>query len=69
MLCGTAALLVLLMPVLTVSHAGSMYAQLRTNLPREVMGFQSFPFDTEWPGSKDPRQFCEHTEVRLLHQA
>ncbi len=46
--------------------AGSMYAQLRTNLPREVMGFQSFPFDTAWRGSKDSRQFCEHAEVRLL---
>lgn len=46
------------------SPAGSMYAQLRTNLPREVMGFQSFPFDTAWRGSQDPRQFCSHQEVR-----
>ena len=40
-----------------------MYAGLRTNLPREVMGFQCFPFDTAWRGSSDPRQFCSHEEV------
>lgn len=54
---------------LVLDAAGSMYAQLRTNLPREVMGFQAFPFDKAWRGSKDPRQFCEHAEVRLLQIA
>ena len=39
-----------------------MYAGLRTNLPRQVMGFTDFPF-TEFPGSSDPRQFCTHEEV------
>lgn len=43
---------------------GSMYAELRTNLPREVMGFLDFPFDAHFPGSKDTRQFCSHAEVR-----
>lgn len=43
---------------------GSMYSELRTNLPREVMGFLDFPFDAHFPGSKDPRQFCSHAEVR-----
>jgi len=41
----------------------SMYEGLRTNLPREVMGYSEFPFDTKFPGSKDPRRFCTHQEV------
>ena len=44
-------------------HA-SMYAGLRTNLPREVMGFQALPFDAAFPGAADPRQFCSHEEAR-----
>lgn len=43
---------------------GSMYAGLRTNLPREVMGYECFPFDAEFPGSRDRRQFCSHGEVQ-----
>lgn len=42
---------------------GSMYRGLRTNLPREVMGFHSFPFDYAFPGSSDPARFCSHEEV------
>ncbi|KAL6782862.1 hypothetical protein ACKKBG_A08405 [Auxenochlorella protothecoides x Auxenochlorella symbiontica] len=42
----------------------SMYAGLRTNLPREVMGFGHYPFTTTFPGSADPRQFPTHDEVR-----
>lgn len=42
---------------------GSMYKYLRTNLPREVMGVSDFPFDDQFPGSKDPRQYCSHEEV------
>lgn len=47
----------------------SMYAGLRTNLPREVMGFADFPFDETFPGSKDPRQFCSHQEVLAYLEA
>lgn len=42
---------------------GSMYKNLRTNLPREVMGVSDFPFDDKFPGSIDSRQYCSHEEV------
>ena len=41
---------------------GSMYASLRTNLPRECMGYESFPFTRTFAG--DDRRFCGHAEVR-----
>jgi thioredoxin reductase len=41
----------------------SMYANLRTNLPRELMGFASFPFDSNFKGSMDARRFPVHSEV------
>ena len=43
----------------------SMYQSLRTNLPREIMGFVDFPFDPDFlgPYSTDPRRFCGHREV------
>lgn len=44
----------------------SMYDNLRTNLPREIMGFSEFPFDASFPESEDPRRFCTHHEVRYL---
>lgn len=48
----------------------SMYAGLRTNLPREVMGYSDFPFDTHFPGeSVDPRRFCTHEEVLAYLEA
>ena len=37
-----------------------MYANLRTNLPREVMSYTDFPFTRSWG---DPRRFCGHAEV------
>ncbi|KAG2485336.1 hypothetical protein HYH03_015918 [Edaphochlamys debaryana] len=43
-----------------------MYRDLRTNLPREIMGYSDFPFTAEFLGpgySADPRQFCGHREV------
>ena len=40
----------------------SMYRSLRTNLPREVMGYESFPFTRVFGG--DDRRFCGHAEVR-----
>lgn len=42
---------------------GSMYANLRTNLPREVMGVSDFPFDTTFEGSHDHRTYPLHGEV------
>uniref|UniRef100_A0A453J9P5 Flavin-containing monooxygenase n=1 Tax=Aegilops tauschii subsp. strangulata TaxID=200361 RepID=A0A453J9P5_AEGTS len=41
---------------------GSLYASLRTNLPRESMGFLDFPFVAD-EGSVDPRRFPGHQEV------
>ena len=43
----------------------SMYASLRTNLPREIMSFTDFPFlPTEKEGSqRDTRRFPGHPEV------
>lgn len=43
----------------------SLYSELRTNLPRELMGFSDFPFTMEALGaySVDPRRFCRHEEV------
>ncbi|KAL4425758.1 hypothetical protein ABPG75_009774 [Micractinium tetrahymenae] len=48
---------------------GSMYRDLRTNLPREVMGFLDYPFDAAFPGSQDNRQFCGHAEVQRYLEA
>jgi cation diffusion facilitator CzcD-associated flavoprotein CzcO len=44
----------------------SMYAQLRTNLPREVMGFSDFWFGEPFV---DGRRFCGHQEVKLYVEA
>lgn len=43
----------------------SLYADLRTNLPREVMGFSDFPnIPAALNGrSTDPRRYPAHTEV------
>lgn len=48
---------------------GSMYANLRTNLPREVMGVSDFPFTTSFPGSADHNTYCSHGEVLRYLQA
>lgn len=40
----------------------SLYASLRTNLPREVMGFLDFPFVAD-EGAGDPRRYPGHAEV------
>ncbi|KAL6645368.1 hypothetical protein ACP70R_016976 [Stipagrostis hirtigluma subsp. patula] len=44
------------------ADAGSLYASLRTNLPREVMGFLDFPC-AAGRGSVDPRRYPAHQEV------
>ncbi|MEX1365779.1 MAG: NAD(P)-binding domain-containing protein [Nannocystaceae bacterium] len=41
---------------------GSLYASLRTNLPRDLMAFDDFPFADQ--GAGDPRRFPGHAEVR-----
>ena len=45
----------------------SVYKNLRTNLPREVMGFGSFPFTRAF--TDDNRRFCGHEEVRAYLDA
>eukprot|EP00261_Vitis_vinifera_P014134 XP_003631439.2 PREDICTED: flavin-containing monooxygenase FMO GS-OX-like 3 [Vitis vinifera] len=43
----------------------SLYASLRTNLPREVMGFLDYPFVSTGEPHRDPRRFPGHREVSL----
>ncbi|OMP02234.1 Flavin monooxygenase FMO [Corchorus capsularis] len=43
----------------------SLYSSLRTNLPREVMGYRDFPFVTRPGRNRDPRRFPGHREVLL----
>ena len=40
-----------------------MYANLRTNLPREVMAYTDFAFDDLAGRSQDARRFPSHAEV------
>ncbi|KAG8092498.1 hypothetical protein GUJ93_ZPchr0012g19675 [Zizania palustris] len=49
-------------PLGAAATHSSLYASLRTNLPREVMGFIDFPF-VAGAGSADPRRFPGHEEV------
>ncbi|KAK4803715.1 hypothetical protein SAY86_003532 [Trapa natans] len=49
-------------PARPVVHS-SLYRSLRTNLPREVMGFREYPFVVRADWSIDPRRFPSHTEV------
>ncbi|CAN0842003.1 Flavin-containing monooxygenase FMO GS-OX3 [Linum grandiflorum] len=46
----------------------SLYTSLRTNLPREVMGFREYPFTTRPDSSRDSRRFPGHREVMLYLQ-
>jgi len=50
-------------PLDAAATHSSLYASLRTNLPRETMGFLDLPFAAEAPGSADPRRFPGHEEV------
>ncbi|TVU31749.1 hypothetical protein EJB05_23447, partial [Eragrostis curvula] len=50
-------------PLGAAATHSSLYASLRTNLPREVMGFLDFPFSAAAAGSADPRRFPGHEEV------
>ncbi|KAL8552771.1 hypothetical protein ACS0TY_001453 [Phlomoides rotata] len=49
-------------PARRVVHS-SLYASLRTNLPREVMGFRVYPFVASRKPGRDPRRFPCHGEV------
>jgi cation diffusion facilitator CzcD-associated flavoprotein CzcO len=53
-------------PLAAGAAHSSLYASLRTNLPREVMGFLDFPFASsaaEAGGGGDTRRFPGHDEV------
>ncbi|XP_043715357.1 flavin-containing monooxygenase FMO GS-OX-like 5 isoform X2 [Telopea speciosissima] len=43
----------------------SLYDSLRTNLPREVMGFRDYPFVAKEGKDRDTRRFPGHREVLL----
>ncbi|XVE57699.1 hypothetical protein DITRI_Ditri04bG0110500 [Diplodiscus trichospermus] len=43
----------------------SLYSSLRTNLPREIMGFMDFPFLSRPGETRDPRRFPGHREVLM----
>lgn len=49
----------------------SMYRHLRTNLPRELMGFTDYPLTPLVMGARshDSRRFCGHEEVRRYLEA
>ncbi|KAL9231111.1 hypothetical protein vseg_006374 [Gypsophila vaccaria] len=49
-------------PARKIIHS-SVYASLRTNLPREVMGFFDFPFVSSLKPGRDSRRFPGHQEV------
>jgi len=51
-------------PTRSVVHS-SVYGSLRTNLPRECMGYRDFPFviRSDVSESRDPRRFPSHGEV------
>ncbi|KAF9613975.1 hypothetical protein IFM89_014168 [Coptis chinensis] len=54
-----------LYPSRTIVHA-SLYESLRTNLPREVMGFRDYPFVAKKDDKRrDSRRFSDHEEVLL----
>ncbi|KAG6751593.1 hypothetical protein POTOM_043790 [Populus tomentosa] len=46
----------------------SLYKSLRTNLPRETMGFMDYPFVTREGEGRDPRRFPGHREVLMYLQ-
>ncbi|KAF5772514.1 putative flavin monooxygenase, FAD/NAD(P)-binding domain superfamily [Helianthus annuus] len=49
-------------PTRPIIHS-SLYSSLRTNLPRETMGFREYPFVAKKTGQRDPRRFPGHVEV------
>lgn len=51
-------------PCRAIIHS-SLYASLRTNLPREAMGFRAYPFVSTGQPDRDSRRFPGHREVKL----
>ncbi|KAG6634274.1 flavin-containing monooxygenase FMO GS-OX-like 4 [Carya illinoinensis] len=51
-------------PTRTKVHS-SLYCSLRTNLPRESMGFSDYPFFSRDDPDRDPRRFPGHREVLM----
>ncbi|XP_040987318.1 flavin-containing monooxygenase FMO GS-OX-like 4 isoform X3 [Juglans microcarpa x Juglans regia] len=51
-------------PTRTTVH-GSLYNCLRTNLPREAMGYVDYPFVSKDDPDRDPRRFPGHREVLM----
>nr|XP_023886234.1 flavin-containing monooxygenase FMO GS-OX-like 4 isoform X2 [Quercus suber] len=49
-------------PTRTTVHS-SLYDSLRTNIPREAMGFRDYPFIPKDDPDRDPRRFPGHREV------
>ncbi|KAA8521869.1 hypothetical protein F0562_012509 [Nyssa sinensis] len=49
-------------PSRNVVHS-NLYASLRTNLPREVMGYREYQFVATNKTQRDPRRFPGHREV------
>ncbi|KAI4315283.1 hypothetical protein L6164_028112 [Bauhinia variegata] len=54
-------------PNRAVVHS-SLYQSLRTNLPREVMGFRDYPFVRREVKGRDSRRFPGHKEVLMYLQ-
>ncbi|KAI9076498.1 hypothetical protein K1719_041484 [Acacia pycnantha] len=54
-------------PDRAVVHS-SLYQSLRTNLPREVMGFRDYPFVKREGDGRDGRRFPGHKEVLMYLQ-
>lgn len=51
-------------PARSTIHS-SLYASLRTNIPREAMGFRAYPFVSTGRPHRDSRRFPRHREVLL----
>ncbi|XP_042950511.1 flavin-containing monooxygenase FMO GS-OX-like 4 isoform X2 [Carya illinoinensis] len=51
-------------PTRTTVHC-SLYNCLRTNLPREAMGYVDYPFVSKEDPDRDPRRFPGHREVLM----
>lgn len=54
-------------PNRAVVHS-SLYQSLRTNLPREIMGFVDYPFVAKEGKGRDSRRFPGHEEVLMYLQ-
>ncbi|CAK7339397.1 unnamed protein product [Dovyalis caffra] len=54
-------------PTRKIVHT-SLYESLRTNLPRETMGFMDYPFAIRDGEERDPRRFPGHREVLMYLQ-